>query len=58
MVERLSSQAALERIQRLRDDDLLILGVDGFRVRSDGFEAPTDLILDLSAGQLSVIEAD
>ncbi len=57
VIERLSAQVAIERVKHHRQQNTLILGVDGFRTVPDGYVAPLDLILDLSTKRLSVKDA-
>ena len=57
MVERLTAEAAIERIRVHRQRHELVLGVDGFVSVSGGYMASLDLILDLSTKSLSVEEA-
>lgn len=48
LAERLSGADAVERIVSITACGCRVLGVDGFRVVPEGFEAALDLILDLS----------
>lgn len=57
MVERLNADAAVRHISALREQNRVILGVDGFRCLPGGYIASLDLILDLSPRPLSASQS-
>jgi len=52
-VEMLSSEDALERIKASTHSGSRVLGVDGFKIASEGYIGLLDLILDLSVHPIS-----
>lgn len=49
MIEMLTTDEAIAKLQRLESARMELLGLDGFRLHADGrYEAPLDLIVDFT----------
>ncbi len=54
LTEMLSADEAVEQIEAAIKCNRLVLGVDGFRIVPEGYEASLDLILDVSRKPITI----